>query len=207
MLAELQDKKADIESYTAKALADNNLIIELLDGLKVKEENYRYNCYKVLYSISRTHPEVLYPHWDFLEEHIDSTNSYHKMAATHLLANLTKVDNNNRFERIFDTFYSFLDDRSMVVAYYIAEVSGTIIKNKPELEKAIIERLLNIDHTHHQSGRKELIKAGIIQTLDDYLDTTGYDPEIISFVARQTNSESRKTAKAAREFLKKWTQD
>jgi hypothetical protein len=207
MLAELQDKNADIESFAAKALAYNNLLIQLLDGLKVKAENYRYNCYKVLYSVSQTHPEALYPHWDSLEEHLKSPNSYHKMAATHLLANLTTVDAENRFERIFDTFYNLLDDRSMVVAYYIAEVSGRIMKNKPELEKAIIERLLDIDATHHQPGRKELIKAGIIQTLDEYLENTGYDPEIIRFVEQQINSESRKTAKGAREFLKKWTQD
>jgi hypothetical protein len=126
------------------------------------------------------------------------------MSATHLLANLVNIDTENRFEEIFDLFYGLLDDRSMVVAYYVAQTSAKIIRAKPEMESRIIGRLLAIDETHHPAGRKELIKAGIIEAFDELFDDTGIRPEILNFVREQLGSESRKTAKLAKAFLEKW---
>ena len=103
-----------------------------------------------------------------------------------------------------DLFYDLLDDRSMVVAYYVAQTSAKIIKAKPELENRITSKLLAIDKTHHLSGRKELIKAGIIEAFDKLFENTGIRPELIDFVKQQLNSESRKTAKLAKVFLEKW---
>jgi hypothetical protein len=157
-----------------------------------------------LMKVSETHPELLYPSWDFFVEQLSSNNSYHKMSATHLIANLVKIDIEDRFEDIFDLFYSLLDDRSMVVAYYIAQTSAKIIRAKPGLENRIIEKLLAIDETHHPPGRKELIKTGIIEAFDELCEDSGIRPEIMSFVRAHTDSESRKTAKTSRAFLEKW---
>jgi hypothetical protein len=204
MLAELNDKNANIESITGKALENRDILSELLDGLKSKVETYRYNCYKVLYSISQTRPEVLYPEWNRFAESLSSDNSYHKMAAIHLIANLTRVDTENRFEEIFDKYYSLLDDRSMVVAYYVASVSGRIVKAKPGLEKAITDKLLSIDKTHHKPGRKELIKTGVIEAFSDYFEESSDKEKITNFVKQQLNSESSKTRKTAKIFVTKW---
>ena len=99
MLAELQDKNADIENMIEKALKNKETLEELLDGLKVKNETYRYNCHKVLYAISERQGETLYPYWSLFTESLDSENSYHKMTAIHLIANLTSVDKENRWKR------------------------------------------------------------------------------------------------------------
>jgi hypothetical protein len=115
-----------------------------------------------------------------------------------------KVDAGDRFEDIFDLFYDLLDDKSMVVAYYVAQNSAKIIKAKPELESRIIQRLLAIDETHHPPGRKELIKTGIIEAFDALFEDSGVRPELMDFVRGQTDSESRKTAKAVKAFLEKW---
>ena len=204
MLPELNDKNADIESVTGKAITDEKLLSGLLDGLMSKVETYRYNCYKVLYAISQTHPQILYPHWDYFAEALGSANSYHKMAAVHLIANLTPIDKENRFEKIFDTYYSLLDDRSMVVAYYTAAASGRIVKAKPHLSKKITDKLLNIDRTHHEPGRKELIKTGVIEAFNEYFEDCDNKTEIIDFVKQQLNSQSSKTRKTAKTFLFKW---
>lgn len=202
MLPELNDKNADIENMAGEALKNEELLSELLGGLKVKNETYRYNCYKVLYAISQTHPEVLYPHWDYFAEALNSVNSYHKMAAIHLIANLMRVDTENRFEKIFDTYYGLLDDRSMVVAYYAAAASGRIAIAKPHLVKKITDKLLSIDSTHHEPGRKELIKTGIIEAFGESYEKADDKDRIVSFVEQQLNSESPKTRKTAKEFLK-----
>ncbi len=204
MLAEMNDKNANIESMVGKALKNKELLVALLEGLKVKNETYRYNCHKVLYTISQAHGGVLYPYWDGFTESLGSINSYHKMTAVHLLANLTAVDKENRFEKIFDKYYSLLDDKSMVVAYYVASVSGRIVKNKPGLKKAITDKLLNIDKTSHKTSRKELIKTGIIESFSEYFAEYDAKNEIIDFVKNQVDSESAKTKKTARAFLAKW---
>lgn len=204
MLSEMREKEADIEGIAAKAIEDSGLLAEMMEGLKSKKEIFRYNCHKVLMKVTDTHPELLYPSWDFFVEHLKSDNSYHKMSATHLIAKLAKVDTENRFADIFDLFYGLLDDKSMVVAYYVAQNSSKIIKAKPELESRVIERLLAIDETHHPPGRKELIKTGIIETFDELFEDSGIRPEIMDFVRAQTDSESRKTVKTAKRFLDKW---
>lgn len=204
MLAELQDKNADIENMIEKALKNKETLEELLDGLKVKNETYRYNCHKVLYAISERQGETLYPYWSLFTESLDSENSYHKMTAIHLIANLTSVDKENRFEKIFNKYYSLLDDKSMVVAYYVAIVSGKIIKNKPALKKDITDKLLNIDKTRHKTGRKELIKTGVIEAFSEYFSDYDDKASIMNFVKQQVNSESNKTKKTAKSFLAKW---
>ena len=204
MLPEMDDKDADIEGIAARVLADRELIPELLDGLKSKNETYRYNCHKVLMVISETRGEVLYPAWGYFVEHLGSDNSYHKMSAVLLLASLVRVDTENRFEKIFDKYYGLLDDRSMVVAYYVASSSAKIVRAKPQLQSRITEELLNIDETHHPSGRKELIKTGVIVALDGFIAGSADRARIVEFVRKQQDSESPKTRKAARAFLEKW---
>jgi len=205
MLPEMRQKEADIEGIAARAIEDDGLLAELLEGLKSKEETYRYNCHKVLMTVTETHAGLLYPSWDYFVEHLSGNNSYHKMSAVHLMANLVKVDTEDRFVRILDKFYGLLDDRSMVVAYYVAQNSAKIIGAKPELENRIVGKLLAIDKTHHPSGRKELIKTGIIEAFDGLFDDTGVRPELIDFVKQQLDSESNKTRKTAKAFLEKWS--
>jgi hypothetical protein len=204
MLPELKDKNADIESVTKKALGDKKLLSELLDGLKSKDETFRYNCHKVLMLISKTNGEILYPSWDYFVELLNSNNSYHKMSAVHLLTNLVKVDLEDRFQKIFDSYYSLLDDKSVIVAIYVAQNSAQIIKAKSHLENRITSILLNIDKTHHPAGRKELVKAGAIEAFMEYFPDSSNKTKIIEFVMKQQDSESPKTRKIAKAFLKKW---
>jgi len=203
MLPEMSRKDADIAYVAEKALQDRELLSETLKGLNSKEETFRYNCSKVLFHISRENGEELYPEWDYLAAFLRSVNSYHKMSAILILANLTNVDLHNKFEDTFNTFYGLLDDKSMVVAYYIASGSGKIVKAKPSLEPRITERLLDIDKTQHNSDRKDLIKAGIIEAFNEYFEDTAQKEKIIDFVKQQLKSSSPKTRKLAAAFLKK----
>ena len=64
--------------------------------------------------------------------------------------------------------------------------------------------MLDIDSTHHLPGRKELIKTGIIETLDAIYEEYENKPRLMDFVKKQVDSESRKTAKTAKAFLDRW---
>ena len=204
MLSEMNGKDADIESIAWEALTDETLLSELVDGLKSSKETFRYKCFKVLMTISEKHGELLYPRWDYFVGLLDSDNSYRKMSAIQLIANLTRVDKESRFEKILEKYYGLLDDNSMIVAIYVASNSGKIVNAKPNLESQITNKLLGIDRTHHPEGRKPLIKAGAIEAFDQYFNGAVNKQGIIQFVKEQQNGDSPKTRKLAKEFLRKW---
>ena len=135
---------------------------------------------------------------------LSSDNSYHKMAAVQLIAGLAKADVQNRFESIFDQYFDLLDDQSMIVAIYVASNAGKIVVAKPDLEPRVTTRLLEIEATHHLPGRKALVFAGAIEAFGDYIAQASDRESILEFVGKQQQSESPKTKKLAKQFLKKW---
>jgi hypothetical protein len=70
-----------------------------------------------------------------------------------------------------------------------------------------VSKLLSIDVTHHQQGRKDLIKADIIQALNWFYDRVENRPQMLRFVEQQLASSSPKTRKAAKAFLKQHGQE
>jgi hypothetical protein len=204
MYPDLDKKMADITPIAQHALVDERYRNHLLENLLVKKENIRYNSFRALKRISEDQPELLYPQWDFFENHMHSQNSYHKMSAVLILADLCRIDMTGKFEKIFDEFYDLLDDKSMVVSAYVSNVSRKIVGYKPELEQKITRRLLAIDRTRHRDDRKELIKAWIIESFELYFARSFLQKEILSFVKKQTGSGSNKTRKAAKKFLDRY---
>jgi hypothetical protein len=203
MPVNLDKKNIDINAIAKKALKDDKLLVELLDNLGSKKENIRYNSHKVLSQISEEQPKLLYGHWDNFVKFLDSDNTYHKLSAIILLANLTKVDRENKFEKIFNKFYCLLDDKSFITAAYVSGASGKIALAKPTLQTKITNRLLSIDKTHHEQERQDLVKAYIIEAFEEYYDQTRGKKKILEFVEKQINCASPKTRKTAKEFLKR----
>ncbi len=203
---ELNPKDADIRSLADRALRDEALLARILDGQWSKDEVLRYNSHKVLVVLSDEHGELLYPKWDLFVELLLSGHTYRVLSALVIIAYLTKVDRDNRFQGIFEDYYAILDGKTMIPAVYVANNSGIIARAKPELEPEITRRLLNIDSTHHEAGRKDLIKAGAIEAFDQYFDQAKDKQGIADFVRQQLSSSSPKARKAAKEFLARWGQ-
>ena len=184
-----------------EAIKNEKSIPELLKALKSKDDTERYGSFEVLLHLSQEKPELLYPSWNFLAEVLDSDNAYRKLIAVRLLANLTLVDTENRFEKIFDKYYNLLSD-SVIVAGHITANSGRIARAKPKLKAEITNRLLNIDRTIQK--HKDLIKAGAIDSFGEYFKESKDKERIIEFVRQQLDCDSPKTRKKAKEFLRKW---
>ena len=179
------------------------MISQYLDGLLSKNETYRYNCFKVLNVVSEKKPELLYPHWNFFINHLNSDNNYHQMSAVIIIANITAVDKEQRFEDIFDSFYENLKSEKTIVPIYIIKTSGKIIKYKPHFEGKITDLLINIEKIH--PGKQiELVKSAVIESFSEIFKNSSKKDEIMSFVKNQLDSTSPKTKKAAKEFLCKW---
>jgi len=200
----LFSKEADVDNWAERATGDTGLIAELVDGLTGKNEDYRYNCSKVLHVIGRAHADLIYPYWDKLTALMPGKNSYHRMSAVNHLAYLVGVDTGNKFDKVFDAYYALLDDPSVIVAIYVAQASGKIAAARPDLALKITNHLLNIEKTHHLPSRKALIKAGIIESFDAYIEKYPGKSAIMDFVKQQIDSDSPKTRNLAKSFLKKW---
>jgi hypothetical protein len=184
-----------------EAIKEEKSLPELLEALKSKNDTERYGSFEVLLNLSEENPTSLYPHWDFLAEMLDGKNAYWRLIAVRLIANLTRADTENRFEKIFNKYYDLLND-SVIIAGHITANSGRIARAKPKLQAAITDRLLDIDNTTQK--HKDLIKAGAIDSFGEYFAESNDKERIMEFVRQQLDGESPKTRKIAKEFLKKW---
>ena len=203
ILSELDKKNANIEEIAKKTLKDKKIISELLEGVLSKKDEIRFNSHNVLMLISKEHPEMIYSKWDFFEDLLSSDNNYQKYIAIYIIANLTKFDTENKFEKIFDKYYSILAGNRTMFAGHLVGNSGKIAKAKPKLQSKITNKLLDINNLH-QGKQKELIKAYAIEALNEYFDEAKNKKKIVEFVKKQLKSESPKTRNKAKEFLKKW---
>jgi hypothetical protein len=187
-----------------KAMKDKRVLPKLLQGILSKQDKTRYTSFMALMFVCEEHPDLLYPQWDHFVSLLDRENTHSKYIGSYLVANLIAVDRDDKFDRIFDRYYSLLDDKSVIPAAHIARNSGKIVKAKPELESKITDRLLRIDSTHHKPYHKELIKAEAIAAFDGYFEIAKDKDEIVKFVKKQLGSKSPKTRKGAKEFLDRW---
>jgi hypothetical protein len=197
--------EAAAKELAKKAVEDKGLFAELLQRILSKDDRTRYTSFKALMFISEERPELLYPHWNYFANMLDSENTHSKYIAIYLIASLTRVDTESKFEKIFDRYYRLLDDKSIIPSAHVARNSGKIVKAKPELQAKITGKLLSIDGTHHKLSHKELIKSEAIEAFDEYFGEAKDRKKIMAFVKEQLKSKSPKARKNASEFLKRWS--
>jgi hypothetical protein len=209
MMSDLNKKDVNIENVAKIALGDEKLLTELINGLTAKKETFRYNCSKTIALLSEEHPDVIYPRWDDFVKLLGSDNTYHKISAIIILANLmgAGADTENKFKSIFDEYFNLLNDKSMITAAYIARNSWKIVKAKPKLQTKVTNRLLDIDNTHHNPERKDLIKGYAIESFEKYIEDVKDRMKIMDFVKKQLESKSPRTRKAAKKLMKKTSKE
>lgn len=198
---------ATTQNTTRKALEDKKVLSELLEGVLQKDETVRFVSFNDLLLVSEEHPEVLYPEWDFFSGLLSSKNTYHKYIAIYIIADLTRIDTDSRFETIFDDYFGLLNDKSVIPATHVAINAGKIVSAKPGLCHRITDELLNIKKGPETTSRNrniDLVIAGAIEAFGTYFEEADDRDRIVEFVTQQLDSQSPKTRKTARDFLKKW---
>jgi hypothetical protein len=189
------------EAAAEMALKDEKVLQELLDGVLPKKDAVRYGSFKALNILSEKHPEKLYGKWDFFADLLRSDNTHHKYIAIYIIANLTRADAENKFEKLSEAYYGLLGDKSVIPAAHVAVNSGKIALAKPKLQAEITSRLLDIDKTVQR--HKGLVKASAIEAFDAYFEKSKDQARIIEFVKAQLNCESPETWDKAKAFLRK----
>jgi hypothetical protein len=200
-MLDLEKRTPEAEKAAAEAVGDKKALYELLDGLLSKNCAVRYKNFKAVYVISEDHPEVLYPKWDFFQNMLNSENNTFRFYAIHVLANLARIDKEDRINRIFETFYSILDGDALVPACHVAYVSGKIAVAKPELADRITTRLLNLDKGAYK--HRELVQANALKAFSEYFSKITDKERIVTLAKELKKNKSTKAKKVATEFLKK----
>jgi len=210
LFQKLADKSITKEQLFKKVIQNDELIPELLKGVSSPKPAIRYGCAKILMDLSEEKPEQLYPYMDFFITLLDSNYRILTWNAIIIIANLTKVDSENKFDDIFEKYYSLLDNEYMVTVANVVGSSGKIALAKPHLTNQIVEKLLMVEKIsttpHLSSECKRVIAEHTIKTFDLFFPQIEQKEKVFSFVKKHLKS-SRKTLRMESEnFLDKWGQ-
>ena len=204
----LLDKTITKKELLDRVRQDFSLISFLLSGVGSSKAAVRYGCAKVLMDLSEENPEKLYPYFDSFIDLLDSKYRILTWNALAIIANLTRVDTNKKFDAIFGRYYSFLDNDYMVTVANVVGNSGKIALAKPYLIPKITEELLKVEDIstgpHLTEECKRVIAQHAIKTLDLFFDRIDQKERVISFVKAHLDSPRKSLRTAAENFLKKW---
>jgi hypothetical protein len=172
-----------IESFTEKVINDEQfrqLVIDLL--LEHDHIMVYYHSYLIIDAASKREPILFYSLWDRFVLLLNHKNSYHRNYGMQLLANLTKVDIQNKLELIIDIYYKQLDDQKFLTRRYCVLNSREIIKNKPYLSDLIIYRLMNFIRTTDNSEKQQnLIISDFINVVSEIVQLIKNKNDLLDF--------------------------
>jgi len=205
----LLDKSMTKEELLKRVKQDFSLISFLLSGVDSSKAAVRYGCAKVLMDLSGEHPEKLYPYFDLFIDLLDSKYRILTWNAFTIIANLTRVDADKKFDAIFDKYYSFLDNDYMVTVANVVGNSGKIALAKHYLIPKITDELLKVQDictsSHLTEECKRVIAEKTIKVLDLFFDRIDQKERVISFVKACLDSPRERLRTTAEKFLKKWS--
>ena len=187
---------------------DFNLIPLLFMGVASSKAAVRYGCAKVLMDLSEEYPEKLYQYFNFFVDMLDSNYRILIWNALAIIANLSQVDTDQKFDSIFDTYYKFLDNDYMVTVANVVGNSVTIASAKPYLIPKITDELLKVKDVsitpHLTEECKRVIVQHVINSFDSFFDKIDQKEKVLSFVEDYVDSPRNKLKVVAQNFLERW---
>lgn len=204
-------KKPDLKEFVSQISNEPALIGILLAIIDVEKGTAKYNAEKIIRYVSERNPVLLYPYFDGIAKLLKSPNNFIKWGAVTILANLVTIDSENRFDAIFDQYFSLLNSESMVGAANVISSTWKIIVAKPDYETSITERLFRIaDNVYLIRGKpspecKNILYGQMLDCFDKYFAMSASQDKMIEFAAEQRSNSRKQVARKAESFLKKHT--
>ena len=190
------------ETLAKEAMRNPALVPEILKGISSPIPRVKFDCAKTLSILSDRRPEMLYPEFEFFAGLLDSDNKIIKWNAIDVLANLTRVDDKERFEKLFSKYYGFLTDDVMISAAHVIDNSGRIARAKPQLAGKITDELLKAEGTERKPECRNILLGKAISAFQDYFDLIEKRDEVMSLARRQLSNTRNATKMKAQDFLK-----
>lgn len=183
------------------------LIPVLVEGMSSQKANTRYGSGKILMDLSEKCPERLYPYIDSIIELLDSKYRIIIWNSMAIIANITPVDTEKKFDTIFNKYSSFLKDEYMITVANTIENLGKIAKAKPYLIQKITKEILEVENIkltpHLTEECKKVIAEKAIGSFELFFDNIEEKKKVLSFVEKQVESSRKSLRSKAAEFVKK----
>jgi hypothetical protein len=206
---EIGKKGFDAGKFASYAIENPQSIAQLIDGVTAPKGSIRFGYEKVLRFISEQRPELLYPYFDVFKKMSGCDNSFLKWGAIMTIANLVAADSENKFDAIFEEYYTPVTGHVMVTAANIIGSSVKIVSAKPYLTEKIVKEILKVERANyelHGQPSPECRNVAIghaIDVFDQLFDKIDDKKTILKFVQRQLKNTRKQVVKKAEKFLKK----
>lgn len=207
-LVKLVNKSLTREELFQKVSQNFDLLPKILDGVSSQKAAIRYGCAKVLMDLSEEYPEKLYHHIDFFINLLDSKYRILTWNAMAIIANLTRVDTDKKFDAIFNHYFNFTNDEYMVTVANVVKHSAQIALAKPYLIPKITIELLNVENIslspHLTEECKRVIIEKTLKSFTKFLDKIEDKEEVLSFVQKYLDSSRKPLRIQAEKIIKRW---
>jgi len=208
LLQKLNRKQLTKDQIFKMVQLDFSLLPILLEGTSSSNATIRYSCGKILMNLSLKHPDRLYPYMESLIKLLDSKYRILTWNAMAIIANLTVVDADFKFDAIFDKYYNFLSSEYMITVSNLVGNSRKIALAKPYLSQKITTELLKVQDlklTPHLTDECKLIIAEqTIKTFDSFFEIIEAKDQVLTFTQKYLDSSRPSLKKEAQNFLRKW---
>jgi hypothetical protein len=205
-LKSISSKNFNPAKIAEQAIGYRDLIEKAIEGLGAERATVKYRCEKVLRTISAMQPEILYPRFDFFARLLENNNAFLKWGAIATIANLARTDLDNRFESIFDKYFSAITGPVMITAANTIRGAAKIAAAKPALADRISKEILKVEGAKYKTPECRNVAIGhAIDSLDQFFALVQDKGAIIRFVERQLRNTRAPVRKRAERFLKKRT--
>ena len=207
LLQKLGSKAFTKEELLQRVEKDFSLLPTVLKGTSSSKAAVRYGCAKVLMDMSEKYPEILYPYFDDFIVLLKSKYRIFTWNAIAIIANLTRVDGDRKFDAIFDQYYGLLNNEYMVTVANVVGNSAKIALAKPHLVQRITSKLLKVENVkltpHLTAECKRVITEHTIKSLDVFFEKIEAKEQVLSFVRKQLCSTRTSLRKEVQSFLEK----
>ena len=210
LLSQIADKTLKKKELYQKVEQDFSLISILAEGLSSPKPTVRYTCGSVLMYLSEKYPQNLYSYMDDFIRLLDSKYRILTWNALFIIANLAMVDDEQKFDSIFDRYFGLLKNEYMVTVANVIGSSFKIALAKPYLSDKIAKELLKVDcigiNPHLTEECKRVIIGKTIQSFNQFFNKLDHKVkvEVFEFVGKQLESSRCSVRKDAELFLEKW---
>ncbi|KPK76258.1 MAG: hypothetical protein AMJ79_07395 [Phycisphaerae bacterium SM23_30] len=204
ILEKLAQKETDKEKIAAQVIKKPDLLEVILEGLNAKPARVKYPCAKVIRIISDQNPEMLYPHFDIFVNLLDHENNVLKWEGIYVLANLARVDDQKKFEKIFDKYFAPICGPVLITAANVIGGAAKIARVQPRLTEKIAQEILKVEKAKYKTAECRRVALGqTINTFDEIFVKIKNKEPVIKLVKKQLKNPRPSTRKKAENFLKK----
>ena len=202
-------QKEDIEKIAGRVIKSPPIIKETIEQLKIEKTALKFSYEKILRLISEKSPALIYPYFNDFTGLLNSENNFIKWGVILTVANLTTVDSENKFDKIFRKYYLPVTGQAMITAANIIGSSWKIVSAKPYLTEKIVKEILKVQKAKYMhKGKlsaecKNVVCGQAIDSFTVFFDKIENKKPVIEFIKAQLNNSRPAVRKKAEKFLKK----